>query len=119
MRKYSDRKIIVFAGVALLVAVIAAVVSRMLAPHPSVSAYCKLYENENTQIGRNNSPNDLANDYAQLERVAPEGVKNDTITLKKIYQMINNKPSESLTASFNGLSAEANVKVWVTKNCGK
>jgi hypothetical protein len=114
MRLKTSRKYL-FAAIVLVVFI--AAIMLLLAPRPSVAAYCKLYKAENTAIARNNSPKDLASAYAKLEKVAPSDIKNDTTTLRKIYQKIDSDPSQSLTASLSGLSAEANVDEWVKKNC--
>jgi predicted cobalt transporter CbtA len=114
--KLSKNSIIAAIAVVLIAAIIIAIM-QIFAPHPSVAAYCKLYKAENAAIAQNNSPKELANAYAKLGQVAPGDIKNDTITLRKVYQKIESDSSQSLTESFSGLTAEANVESWVRINC--
>jgi len=117
MRIKLSRKSRFVAVSAIMIAAIIVAIIQMLAPQPSVAAYCKRYKAENVAIAQNNSPKDLVKAYAKLEQVAPSAVKSDTITMRKIYQKIDSDPSQSFTASFSGLSAEANIESWVKTNC--
>jgi hypothetical protein len=115
MRLKISRKYVAVSVVLIVIIVISALL--LLAPRPSVAAYCKLYKDENSVLAHKNSPKDLASAYAKLEQVAPNDIKSDTTTLRKIYQRIDSDPSPSIAASLSGLSAEANIENWVKRKC--
>jgi lipopolysaccharide export LptBFGC system permease protein LptF len=109
----------VFIAAALTIALIIIFIVVLLAPHPSAKAYCGIYNQENAKITNQTTPKEMSAIYGKLEHVAPSEVKNDTTTLRKIYQKIDSDPSQSFTASLSGLSAETNIKDWVDRNCSK
>ena len=109
----------VFMVAGLTVALIIIFIVVLLTPHPSAKNYCSIYNQENAKITKQTSPKEMSAIYGKLEHVAPSEVKNDTTTLRKIYQKIDSDPSQSFTASLSGLSAETNIKDWVERNCSK
>jgi hypothetical protein len=117
MRAKLSRKYIYVAVGVVLIAAVTFIIMQLLAPRPSVTAYCKLYKDENVATAQSYSPKDFENIYAKLEQVAPNDIKEDTTVLRKIYQKIESDPSQSFSASFSGLTSETNIKTWVKENC--
>lgn len=97
----------------------------------SVAAYCKVYGEEKARLAKlpgdtwpagifNDELSDageIANSVAKLEKVAPDEIRSDVATIKAIYQKINADPSQAISASLSGVSAEENVKEWTTAHC--
>jgi hypothetical protein len=125
-------RLIVIAGVVILVIVLLALLlPRLTAPKRSVAAYCQTYNQEKARLAKlpgNSWPSGVFNDavgdagefaasFAKLESVAPEEVRGDVTTLKSVYQKIHDDPSQAISASLSGSSADSSLKSWTTQNC--
>jgi phage host-nuclease inhibitor protein Gam len=121
--------ITVVAGLGIIIIGIMAV--RIMTPERSVAAYCKVYKEENTKLmsakgstyavavfsHRSSNPADFAAAFSKLEQVAPDEIRPDVKTLKQIFQKIDADPSQAISASLSGISAEASVKAWTNEQC--
>jgi|GEM_PF-558093 len=101
------------------------------APQRSVANYCQTYKVEKARLAKlpgdtwpagifNDELNDageIAKSVGRLEQVAPNDIRPDVATLRGIYQKIHDDPSQAISASLSGVSAEENVKTWTQKNC--
>ena len=127
-----SKKRLVIAIVAVLGVVIIGIIAvKIMLPERSVAAYCKVYKEENTKLmsakgstyavavfsHRSSNPGDFAAAFSKLEQVAPDEIQPDVKTLKQIFQKIDADPSQAISASLSGISAEASVKARTSGHC--
>lgn len=100
-------------------------------PARSISAYCSEYKNQKAIIAKapgetyssavfNESSSDtkvFVTAYDKLSQVAPEDIRNDVETLDSVYKKIADDPSQAMSASLSGLSAEESVSKWTKDHC--
>ena len=135
--KKSDRKrqIIVFGGiiVVLVVIVLAILLNVMAHPQRSVAAYCTIYKQEKvrlTPMSNNanaypsgvfdvtlNDAGQIANSFSKLDPVAPAEIEPQVKTLQKLYQKIQEDPSQAIAASLSGGSVDDSLKAWTSQHC--
>ena len=128
----NNKKRTVIIGVAVVVLVLIVLLAvQMSSPKPSVAAYCKTYNSEKARLSKLpgdtwssavfndsvSSAGELATSFDRLARVAPSDVKPDVVTLQKLYQKVNDDPSQAMSASLSGIGVENNVKTWTNTNC--
>lgn len=128
----TNRKRLAIMGV--LAAVVIITITSLLTfrqPERSVVAYCKVYKEEAAKLpheggdtyqaamftSSSNDPHKFAVAFGQLERVAPEEIRQDVKTLQSVFGKIDSDPSQKLTASLSGLGAESNVRDWTQDHC--
>lgn len=128
--KLMSRGKYIVAGVFVLF-VITLVIFQLLPPDRSVVSYCKVYKEENAKLphsgsdkysvaiftSSSNNYHNFAEAFGKLERVSPEGIRYDVRTLQSVTEKIDSDPSQILSASISGLSAESNVRGWTTSHC--
>lgn len=104
---------------------------QQVGPQRSVTAYCSTYKEEKARLAKlpgdtwpagifNDELSDageIATSVGRLEKVAPDDIRSDVATIRSIYQKIHDDPSQAISASLSGVSAEQNVKKWTTDNC--
>lgn len=127
-----DKRFYKITAVAIFaVVILALIIAQFAAPKRSVEAYCKVYKEEKARLAKlpgDSWPSGVFNDsigdaaefeaaFSRLERVAPEEIRGDVSTLKSVYQKIHNDPSQAISVSLNGESAEASLKQWTSTNC--
>lgn len=121
----------------LIVVVIAGFLTfRLKSPERSVAAYCKVYKQETTVLGgkggdtytysttvfpnaSSNNPEDFVKAFSNLDRVAPTSIESEVKAMKDVFVTINSNPSQTMSASLSGLSAESAVTQWTQENCNK
>lgn len=123
---------IVIAGVALVIIVLIFVIVQLVSgPQRSVAAYCQTFKEEKARLAKlpgdtwptgvfNEELSDageIAASFSKLEKVAPDDIRPDIATLQSIYQKIDSDPSQAISASLSGVSAETNVKDWAKNHC--
>lgn len=100
-------------------------------PKRSISAYCSEYKTQKSIIAKSGGEtyssavfNESSSDtnifvtaYGQLAKVAPSDIQKDVETLDSIYKKIADDPSEAMSASLSGLSAEDSVAKWTKGHC--
>jgi len=115
----------------ILVIALAAVIFFMW-PHRSVTAYCKVYQSESSKLAnakgdtysvaifshRSSNAADFAGAFTRLDKVAPSEIEPDVRILKSVFDKIEKDPSQTLSASLSGISAESSVKKWTDSHCG-
>lgn len=118
---------IVIVAIVLLVLLIA----QLMAPKRSVAAYCQVYKEEKARLAKlpgNTWPSGVFNDavgdagefaasFGKLENVVPEDAHGDVTALKAVYQKIHDDPSQAISASLSGSSADAGLKSWTADHC--
>ena len=128
-----DKKKKLFAVVALAATLILTVVVILIlnTPQRSVASYCSAYKEENNKLAsangttygvkvfshRSSNPADFVAAFSRLEQVAPDEIHADVKTLRQVFQKINDDPSQAISASLSGISAETSVKEWTVTNC--
>ncbi len=119
------------ASVALL-AIFVLVAVILLMPKRSVVAYCKVYQSESSKLAnakgdtysvavfshRSSNAGDFAGAFTRLDKVAPNEIEPDVKILKSVFDKIEKDPSQALSASLSGISAESSVKKWTADHCG-
>ena len=125
------RLILVAAALLLVVVLLGLLLPQLAAPKRSVAAYCQAYGEQKARLAKlpgNSWPSGVFNDalgdageiatsFGKLESVAPEEVKGDVTTLKSVYQKIDADPSQAISASLSGSSADTSLKAWTKENC--
>lgn len=122
-----------FAVVGVLIVVIFAafVLFFLQSPRRSAAAYCQVYKEEKARLAKlpgDTWPSGVFNDavsdagefataFSRLEKVAPNEIRPDVATLQSIYQKIHDDPSQGISASLSGVSAESSVEEWTKENC--
>lgn len=115
----------------LVVVVLIVLLFQIVKPNRSIASYCKVYKEQDAKLAKSqgdtysvavfshssSNPADFANAFSKLEDVAPNDIQPDVKTLKQLFQKIDSDPSQSMSASLSGLSAESSVKEWTTQNC--
>lgn len=126
-----NKKFVVIGAVILIVVLLVFIISQLTAPQRSVAAYCQTYKEEKARLAKlpgsswpsgvfNESIGDageFAASFGKLEKVAPDEVRSDVATLKSIYQKIHDDPSQAISASLSGSSADTSLKEWTATNC--
>ncbi len=116
----------------ILMITLAVVTILFMRPQRSATAYCEVYKTENTKLAnakgdaysvavfsrRSSSARDFAEAFARLDKVAPSDIEPDVKILKSVFEKIEKDPSQALSASLSGISAESSVKKWTSDNCG-
>ena len=110
-------------GIALIGAVLLAGIAAAIwfwPPQRSAAAYCKVLTAENARLaGRSpvSHASDYATKYSRLEQVAPNEIKADVRVGKLAFQKIASDPTQAISASLSGMSAEANLNAWDANHC--
>lgn len=134
VKSLNNKKRVIATGVAVVVLIlIVLLVVQVSSPKPSIAAYCKTYNSEKARLSKLpgdtwssavfddsvSNAGELATSFDRLARVAPSDVKPDVVTLQKLYQKVNDDPSQAMSASLSGIGAENNVKQWTVSHCDK
>lgn len=129
---HRSKRLAAIVGVVILVVVLLVLlITQLAAPKRSVAAYCQTYNEEKTRLAAlpgNTWPSGVFNDaisdagefavsFGKLEKVAPDEIAPDVKTLQGVYQKIHDDPSQAISASLSGTSAESSVKKWTVTNC--
>ena len=129
--KHGKKNTKVLSLVILAVVVAALFAAQLTRVERSVSAYCKVYEEENAKLAnadgdtystrffdhRSSDPGDFAAALKELERVSPDDIHSDIKTLRQIFETIDEDPSQALSASLGGIGPESNIEIWTEENC--
>jgi hypothetical protein len=129
--KKTNRRLITVGAVILVIVLMVLLVAQLAVPKRSVAAYCQTYKDEKTRLAAlpgDTWPSGVFNDavsgagefataFGRLEKVAPDEIRPDVATLQSVYQSIKDNPSQAISASLSGTSAEAGVKNWTGKHC--
>jgi hypothetical protein len=102
------------------VAVIFGVVVLFWPPQRSTAAYCKIWSEGSKKLQSRDSvshADEYAAFYAKLERVSPDDIRGDVRVQKLVYQKMATDPTQSLSASLSGISANSNVNEWSQSHC--
>lgn len=97
----------------------------------SVENYCKVYKEEKERLTQltgdtwpsavfdasTNDAGEMATSFKRLSRVAPSDIEPDVTTLQKLYQKVDDDPSQALSASLSGIDSEESVQQWSESNC--
>lgn len=100
-------------------------------PKRSVAAYCQAYKEEKSRLtqlpgstwpsgvfdDRISDAGEFAKSFGRLEKVAPNEITPDIRTLQGVYQKIHDDPSQAVSASLSGVSADESVKKWTRESC--
>lgn len=125
------RKIVIAAVVLVIFVLIFLITQFFSGPQRSISAYCQTYKEEKARLAKlpgdtwptgvfNDELNDageVATAFGRLEKVAPNEIRPDVATLQSIYHKIDSDPSQAISASLSGISAESSVKEWTNEHC--
>ena len=132
VKSLNNKKRMMFIGVVIALLVLVVLLAIWIwSPKPSVVAYCKTYNSEKARLSKLpgdtwssavfndsvSSAGELATSFDRLARVAPSDIKPDVVTLQKLYQKVNDDPSQAMSASLSGIGAENNVKSWTNTSC--
>lgn len=115
----------------LIVALVMFLISQLATPKRSAAAYCQTYKDEKARLAKlpgDTWPSGVFNDaisdagefavsFSRLEKVAPDEIAPDVKTLQGVYRKIHDDPSQAISASLSGTSAESNLKRWDITNC--
>jgi len=127
-----SKQLAVIVGVVILVVVLLVLlITQLAAPKRSITAYCQTYKEEKTRLAKlpgSTWPSGVFNDaisdagefatsFGRMEKVAPDEIAPDVKTLQGVYQKIHDDPSQAISASLSGTSAEASVKKWTADHC--
>lgn len=126
-----NKRLFIVGVVILAIVLLVLLIAQLAAPKRSVAAYCQTYKEEKNRIAKlpgNSWPSGVFNDavgdagefataFGKLEAVAPEEVRGDVATLKSVYQKIDDDPSQAISASLSGSSADTSLKSWTNQNC--
>jgi hypothetical protein len=127
----TNRLVIIAGAVILVIVLLALLLPRLTTPKRSVAAYCQTYTEEKARLAKlpgSTWPSGVFNDavgdagefatsFSKLEGVAPEEIQGDVTALKSVYQKIDADPSQAISASLSGSSADSNLKSWTNQNC--
>jgi hypothetical protein len=127
----TNRLVIIAGAVVLVIVLLVLMIPQLTAPKRSVAAYCQTYKEEKarlTKLPGNTWPSGVFNDaigdagefatsFGKLESVAPEEIRGDVTALKAVYQKIDADPSQAISASLSGSSADGSLKSWTNQNC--
>jgi hypothetical protein len=128
-----NRLVIIAGAVILVIVLLVLLIPQLTAPKRSVAAYCQTYNEEKARLAKlpgNTWPSGVFNDavgdagefatsFGKLESVAPEEIRGDVTALKSVYQKIHDDPSQAISASLSGSSADGNLKKYTNDHCGK
>ena len=126
-----NKKLAIFGAVILAIVLLMLIVGQLSGPKRSVAAYCQTYKAEKSRLAKlpgNSWSSGVFNDqvgdagefaasFGKLEKVAPEEIQGDVATLKSVYQKIHDDPSQAISASLSGSSADTNLKNWTSQHC--
>jgi hypothetical protein len=126
-----NQLVIIAGAVILVIVLLALLLPRLTAPKRSVAAYCQTYAQEKARLAKlpgSTWPSGVFNDavgdagefatsFGKLENVAPEEIQGDVTTLKSVYQKIHDDPSQAISASLSGSSADTDLKNWTANHC--
>ena len=129
--KKPQKKILIIALVVTIIGLLIFWLIQQTAPQRSVAAYCQTHKEEKARLAKlpgdtwpagifNDELSDageIAKSVGRLEKVAPEEIRTDVATIQSIYQKIHDDPSQAISASLSGVSAEQNVKKWTSEQC--
>lgn len=127
----SKRLAVIIGVVILAVVLLMLLIGQLIAPKRSVAAYCQVYKEEKARLAKlpgDTWPSGVFNDaisdagefavsFGRLEKVAPDEIAPDVKTLQGVYQKIHDDPTQAISASLSGASADTNVKKWTSDNC--
>lgn len=125
------RNIVIGAVVLVIIILIFVITQLTSGPQRSVTAYCQTFKEEKARLAKlpgdtwptgvfNEELSDageIAASFSKLEKVAPDEIRPDIATLQSIYEKIDSDPSQAISASLSGVSAETSVKDWTKNNC--
>jgi cytochrome c556 len=132
--KKSDpkKRNIIIAG-ALVVLLVAAILTQMTKPQRSATAYCKIYKQEKARLSAmsdNSNPypsgvfnvnvtdaGQIATSFSKLSPVAPKEIESQVKDLQKLYQDIHDNPSHLISNSLNGGALDDSLKDWTQQHC--
>jgi hypothetical protein len=127
-RKFNPRMAIAAIGVLVGIVLFVGFVTQ---PVRSVASYCKVYKEEETRLAKfpgKSWPSGTFNlaigdagefvmSFDRLSAVAPDGIKSNVAILKDVYQKIHDDPSQAISASLSGGTADSELKAWTETNC--
>lgn len=125
------KKIFVVVGLVAALVLVVVVILMLSTPQRSVASYCNAYKEENNKLAsangtsygvkvfshKSSNPADFVGAFGRLEQVAPDEIRSDVKTLRQIFQKIDADPSQAISASLSGLSAEQNLTDWTKLHC--
>jgi hypothetical protein len=130
---HRSKRLAVIVGIVILaVVLLVLLITQLVAPKRSVTAYCQTYTEEKARLAKlpgSTWPSGVFNDaisdagefatsFGRLEKVAPDEIAPDVKTLQGVYQKIHDDPSQAIAASLSGASADTSVKKWTGDHCG-
>lgn len=122
---------VVIALVLIALALLITVLLINKSPKRSISAYCSEYKTQKSIIAKSGGEtyssavfNESSSDtdvfvtaYGKLAKVVPSDVQRDVETLDSVYRKIADDPTQAMSASLSGLSAEDSVAKWTKSHC--
>lgn len=126
-----SRKVMVGAVVAMIVLLFGLLVNQLATPKRSVAEYCKVYKREKARLAKLpgdaypsgvfddslSDANEFAVSFDNLQKSAPSDIRSDVKSLQDAYRKIADEPSQAISASLGGVSAENSVKQWTIAHC--
>ena len=130
--EHKKRNRVLLAG-ALVVALVALLITQLNRPERSVAAYCKVYGQEEARLSAmsdNSNPYpsglfdvsvtdaaQIATSLSRLDPVAPKEIEPEISSLQRLYQDIHENPSHAVTDALNGGSLDDSLKAWTQQSC--
>lgn len=125
------KKFFVISAVAVTGLVLVLTALFLNTPQRSVASYCKAYKEEDVKLAsangesygvrvfshKSSNPTDFVTAFSRLEQVAPDEIRADVKILRQVFQKIEDDPSQAISASLSGLSAEESVVNWTKEQC--
>lgn len=122
--------LVIGGGIALIIVVIA-IVTATKQPERSVAAYCSEFKNEKsrlTALPGNDWPSglfdvevgdagEIAASLGKLEKVSPQEISPSLTSLQKLYQKIDDDPSQAVAASLSGGDIDESLKQFTAQQC--
>jgi hypothetical protein len=124
-------KIWLFIGGGVVILAIVIIAIMMTPPARSVAAYCSEHKKEKSRLAalpggdwpsglfddEVGDAGEIANSLGKLERVAPQEISPSLASLQKLYQKIDDDPSQAVAASLSGGDIDESLKQFTVQQC--
>ncbi len=131
MARSTRKRLIIVGAVILVIMLVLLLITQLTTPKRSVAAYCQIYKSEKARLAAlpgDTWPSGVFNEavgdagefaaaFSRLEKVAPDEIRPDIVTLQLVYQSIDDNPAGAISASLSGTGAETSVKEWTKNHC--
>jgi hypothetical protein len=111
------RKIIVGAGLIVVILIVAHIFWLVTRPERSAANFCKVRKEEAKPLTFDSSDKETLRAYIRLEQVSPDGIRDDVEQMRKAAEKTVDDPSSSWGASWGTMGAGNRLNEYTRANC--